>query len=91
MSLSSLEVTRIAHLARIGIKDPHALAQDLSGIFSWIDQLKDAKVDHIQLHDDYHSPQMHERQDHVTAENLSVLDNAPEQEHGFFVVPKIIE
>lgn len=93
MSLTHEETIRVAHLARIRIdlEKVEALTQDLNGIFSWIDQLQEADVSGIFLHDDVVVPQMHERQDVVTAVHLPVLDNAPQAEHGFFVVPKVVE
>ncbi len=91
MTLSKEDVVRLSMLSRIKIDNPETLANELSGIFSWINQLNRAQIDDIVLHENYSRPQMHERKDRVQSKKVSVLENAPQSQHGFFVVPKIID
>ena len=95
MSVDLPTVRKIASLARIAVTDreAEALVPELNNILGWVDQL--AAVDtegvaplaavipnHLRLRDDV-----------VTDGGVrdAVLANAPQAEHGFFAVPKVIE
>jgi aspartyl-tRNA(Asn)/glutamyl-tRNA(Gln) amidotransferase subunit C len=95
MSLSLDDVRRIAHLARIEINDAQAQATlvQLNDIFAMIEQMQKVPTDDV-------APMSHPlggdqrlRDDVVTErdEREANLRNAPEQQDGLFLVPKVIE
>jgi aspartyl-tRNA(Asn)/glutamyl-tRNA(Gln) amidotransferase subunit C len=99
MKLTPDELKRIAHLARITVSDAEvsALQSQLSGVFTLIDQL--LKVDTTGI-----APLAHPlavigemaqrlREDAVTEQDNRVanMQNAPAQENGLFLVPKVLE
>jgi aspartyl-tRNA(Asn)/glutamyl-tRNA(Gln) amidotransferase subunit C len=95
MSLSLDEVRRIAHLARIEINDAQAAAtlSQLNDIFKMIEQMQ--RVDTADV-----EPMAHPlggaqrlREDRVTERiaREQNMKNAPAQEEGLFLVPRVIE
>lgn len=95
MSLTLADVHRIAHLARIEITEDQAraTADQLNDIFAMIERI--AKVDTTGV-----APMSHPldgvqrlREDAVAPlpERSELLRNAPEQDQGLFLVPKVIE
>ena len=95
MSLSTSDVKRIAHLARIEVSDAEAEAtlQKLSGILGLIEQMQ--AVDTTGITPMSHSQDVTQRlrEDVVTATNQRELFQAiaPAVEHGLYLVPKVIE
>jgi aspartyl-tRNA(Asn)/glutamyl-tRNA(Gln) amidotransferase subunit C len=95
MSLDKATVARIASLARIEI-DPEkraALASELSNILGWIEQLDEVDTDGVPPMTSVGDMQLALRADEVTDGGKvdDVLKNAPEQQDGHFVVPKVVE
>ena len=95
MSLTLADVHRIAHLARIEITDEQATAAaaQLNDIFAMIERI--ARVDTSGV-----APMTHPldgvqrlRQDAVESppDRDELLRNAPAQEDGLFLVPRVIE
>lgn len=88
------EVLKAAKLASIGIADNEIkkLTQDLDSILHWMEC-----IDNIDIPNELDTPSVEnlklERQDTQTAPDISIklMSNAPESEHNFFVVPKVIE
>lgn len=95
MSIDKDTVTKVARLARIAIDDSQkeALAGELTGIMSWIDQLSEVDVEGVEPMTTPVSMTLHQRQDEITDGNrqADVLKNAPRSEDGFYVVPKAVE
>jgi aspartyl-tRNA(Asn)/glutamyl-tRNA(Gln) amidotransferase subunit C len=95
MSLSSSDVKRIAHLARIEVSDVdvEASLQKLSGILGLIEQMQ--AVDTTGITPMSHSQDVTQRlrEDVVTETNQRELFQsvAPAVEHGLYLVPKVIE
>jgi aspartyl-tRNA(Asn)/glutamyl-tRNA(Gln) amidotransferase subunit C len=95
MSLSSSDVKRIAHLARIEVSDAdvEASLQKLSGILGLIEQMQ--AVDTTGITPMSHSQDVTQRlrEDVVTETNQRELFQsvAPAVEHGLYLVPKVIE
>jgi aspartyl-tRNA(Asn)/glutamyl-tRNA(Gln) amidotransferase subunit C len=95
MSLSTSDVKRIAHLARIEVSDAEAEAtlQKLSGILGLIEQMQ--AVDTTGITPMSHSQDVTQRlrEDVVTAVDQRALFQsiAPAVEHGLYLVPKVIE
>ncbi|MDN4633282.1 Asp-tRNA(Asn)/Glu-tRNA(Gln) amidotransferase subunit GatC [Sphingomonas sp. PsM26] len=100
MSVTIATVTKIASLARIAITEEEAarMAPELDNIMGWIEQLSEVDTtgvapmtavipNHLRLRDDVVNA------DPLTGGGIrdAVLSNAPQAEHGFFTVPKVIE
>lgn len=95
MSIDKATVEKIAHLARIEIA-PEALepmAQELNNILAWIEQLGEVNTDGVPPMTSVVEAELPWRKDEVTDGNRvdDILANAPRSDHGFFVVPKVIE
>ncbi|MBP6030262.1 MAG: Asp-tRNA(Asn)/Glu-tRNA(Gln) amidotransferase subunit GatC [Sphingobium sp.] len=100
MSINSSTVKKVASLARIAVSDDEAerLVPELNNILGWVEQLGQVDVsgvepmtavipNHLRLRDDVVNA------DPLTGGNVrdKILANAPQAEHGFFAVPKVIE
>ena len=95
MSLTTEQVKRIAHLARIEISDSEALTTQghLNGIFELIEQMQ--AVDTTGVEPMAHAQDVSQR---LRADAVSETDRrtayqavAPEAEAGLYLVPKVIE
>jgi aspartyl-tRNA(Asn)/glutamyl-tRNA(Gln) amidotransferase subunit C len=95
MSVSTQQVRHIARLARIAMSDEEIdrLAPELNNILDWIEQLGEVDTDGVEPLTAVIDQQLRLRDDVVTDGNIreDVLANAPEAQHGFFAVPKVIE
>ncbi|WP_026326003.1 Asp-tRNA(Asn)/Glu-tRNA(Gln) amidotransferase subunit GatC [Sphingomonas sp. Mn802worker] len=95
MSVDTATVKRVAKLARIAIRDEEAerLAPELGNILGWIEQLGEVNTSSVQPMTAVIPNHLRLRDDVVTDGGIraKVLANAPEGEHGFFTVPKVIE
>lgn len=95
MSLSTTDVKRIAHLARIAVSEDEAeqTLQKLSGILGLIEQMQ--AVDTTGIAPMSHSQDVTQRlrTDVVTESNQRELlqSIAPAVENGLYLVPKVIE
>ena len=95
MSVSSQQVRHIAKLARIGMSDAasEALVTELNNILGWVEQLGEVNTDGVEPLTAVIDQKLRLRDDVVTDGDIrdEVLANAPEAQHGFFAVPKVIE
>jgi aspartyl-tRNA(Asn)/glutamyl-tRNA(Gln) amidotransferase subunit C len=95
LSVSIEQVRHIARLARIGMTDAEieALAPELNNILGWIEQLGQVNTDGVEPLTAVIDQKLRLRDDAVTAgdERDAILANAPDAQHGFFAVPKVIE
>jgi aspartyl-tRNA(Asn)/glutamyl-tRNA(Gln) amidotransferase subunit C len=95
MSVDTATVKKVASLARIAITEEEAerLAPELAGILGWIEQLGEVDTSSVEPMTAVIPNKLRLRDDVVTEPNQrdSVLANAPQAEHGFFAVPKVIE
>jgi aspartyl-tRNA(Asn)/glutamyl-tRNA(Gln) amidotransferase subunit C len=95
MSLDEATVAKIARLARIEVdpKKRTALAAELSNIMGWIEQLNEVDTDGVPPMTSVGEIKLTMRNDDVTDGGKvdDVLKNAPEQQDGHFVVPKVVE
>ena len=94
MRITKEEVEKVAKLARLEITETEkaAFSEQLSSILSYVEQLKDVATDGIEptatvleqtnvFRDDTVRPSLSRDQ---------ALANAPDQQDGFFVVPRIL-
>jgi aspartyl-tRNA(Asn)/glutamyl-tRNA(Gln) amidotransferase subunit C len=95
MSVDQATVRHIAKLARIAVSDAEvaALEPELNNILGWIEQLREVDVTGVQPMTAVIPNTLRLRPDAVTDGGYrdAVLANAPNAEHGFFAVPKVIE
>jgi len=95
MSVEPATVKRVAGLARIAITDAEAekLAPELGNILGWIEQLGEVDTRGVEPMTAVIPNHLRLRADVVTDGDVRdrVLANAPQGEHGFFTVPKVIE
>ncbi len=95
MSVDAATVKRIAHLARIAVADDELehLRGELNTILAWVEQLGEVDVQGVEPMTSVTPMRMKMREDVVTDGEKAeeVLQNAPAADHGFFVVPKVVE
>ncbi len=95
MSVSSDQVRHIAKLARIAMSDEEIerLMPELNAIIGWVEQLGEVNTDGIEPLTAVIDQKLRLRDDKVTDGDRrdEILANAPDAEHGFFAVPKVIE
>jgi aspartyl-tRNA(Asn)/glutamyl-tRNA(Gln) amidotransferase subunit C len=95
MSVTNEQVRHIAKLARIAMSEDEIerLAPELNNILRWVEQLGEVNTDGIEPLATVIDQKLRLRDDIVDDGNVrdDVLANAPEAQHGFFAVPKVIE
>ena len=95
MSIDLQTVKKIASLSRISVTDTEAEAMvpELNNILGWVEQLGEVDVSGVEPMTAVIPNHQRLRDDVVTDGNVreKVLANAPQAEHGFFAVPKVIE
>jgi aspartyl-tRNA(Asn)/glutamyl-tRNA(Gln) amidotransferase subunit C len=95
MSIDLQTVKKIASLSRISVSEAEAEAMvpELNNILGWVEQLGEVDVTGVEPMTAVIPNHLRLRDDAVTDGNVrdKVLANAPQAEHGFFAVPKVIE
>ena len=95
MSIDTDTARRVAHLARIAVKeeDLPALAGELSAVLAFMEQLNEVDVDGVEPMTSVTPMRLKRRADVVTDGNMQdkILSNAPDAREGFFAVPKVVE
>ena len=95
MSIDLQTVKTIASLSRISVTEAEAEAMvpELNNILGWVEQLGEVDVTGVEPMTAVIPNTLRLREDAVTDGNVrdKVLANAPQAEHGFFAVPKVIE
>ncbi len=95
MSIDLQTVKKIASLSRISVTDAEAEAMvpELNNILGWVEQLGEVDVTGVEPMTAVIPNKQRLREDAVTDGDVrdKVLANAPQAEHGFFAVPKVIE
>ena len=95
MSVNVEQVRHIAKLARIAMSDAEteAMVPELNNILGWVEQLAEVNTDGVEPLTAVIDNRLRLREDAVTDGDVrdEVLANAPEAQHGFFAVPKVIE
>ena len=95
MEFDKKSLLKLGKLARISISDDKLknLSKDLNSILEFVDQLKEIKTDQVDPTSNSLNQKLEVRDDKVDTKNSAedILENAPEKEMDFFVVPKVIE
>ena len=95
MSVNSEQVRHIAKLARIATSDAQidALVPELNQILGWVEQLSAVDTEGVEPLTAVIDQKLRLRADVIDDGNVrdKILANAPDAQHGFFAVPKVIE
>ncbi len=95
MSIDIDTARKVASLARIRVEeaDLPALAGELSGILTFMEQLNEVDVTGIDPMVSVTPMRLKRRADVVTDGDMQrqILSNAPDAREGFFAVPKVVE
>ncbi len=95
MAVDLSAVRRIAHLARIGVRDDELahLQGEINAILKFVEALEEVDVEGVEPMTSVTPMRLPMRDDVVTDGEIAakVLANAPLTEDGYFLVPKVIE
>ena len=95
MSVDNATVAKFASMARISMSDAEvaAMVPELNNILGWVEQLGEVDVAGVEPMTAVIPNLTRLRDDVVTDGDIreAVLLNAPDAQHGFFAVPKVIE
>jgi aspartyl-tRNA(Asn)/glutamyl-tRNA(Gln) amidotransferase subunit C len=95
MSVDKDTMRRIARLARLAVPEARleSMAGELNGIFQWVEMLNEVNVEGVPPMTSVVAQKLKWRKDEVTDGGVAeaLLQNAPEREDTFFVVPKVVE
>jgi aspartyl-tRNA(Asn)/glutamyl-tRNA(Gln) amidotransferase subunit C len=95
MSVDAATVRRIAHLARIAVKEsevPH-LQGELNAMLAFVEQLGEVNIEGVEPMTSVIPMEMKKRADVVNDGEIpdDIVRNAPETQDHFFLVPKVVE
>jgi aspartyl-tRNA(Asn)/glutamyl-tRNA(Gln) amidotransferase subunit C len=95
MSVDAATVRRIAHLARIAVREqevPH-LEGELNAMLAFVEQLSKVDVEGVEPMTSVIPMEMKKRPDVVNDGEIAddIVKNAPETQGHFFLVPKVVE
>ena len=95
MSIDLKTIKHISKLSRISTDDKKAkkLAVDLNTIFEFIEKLNELNTDNIEPLTSIAETSLKFRSDEVKSKNIrkQILQNSPEDNEDFFVVPKVVD
>lgn len=95
MSVSPEQARHIGKLARIAMSDAELerLVPELNAIIGWVEQLAEVDTEGVEPLATVIDQKLRLRDDAVNDGDCrdDVLANAPDAQHGFFAVPKVIE
>jgi aspartyl-tRNA(Asn)/glutamyl-tRNA(Gln) amidotransferase subunit C len=95
MAVDATTVRRIAHLARIAVRDEEVehLRGEINAILAFVEQLSEVNVDGVEPMTSVTPMTLKQREDVVTDGNIAddIVKNAPATADHFFMVPKVVE
>ncbi|MES2256121.1 MAG: Asp-tRNA(Asn)/Glu-tRNA(Gln) amidotransferase subunit GatC [Pseudomonadota bacterium] len=95
MSVDKDTVRRIARLARLAVPEARLepMVGELNGIFQWVEMLNEVNIEGVPAMTSVVAQKLKWREDAVTDGGVAdaLMQNAPEREDTFFVVPKVVE
>jgi aspartyl-tRNA(Asn)/glutamyl-tRNA(Gln) amidotransferase subunit C len=95
MSVDAITVRRIAHLARIAVKDDEVehLKGEINDMLAFVEQLSEVDVSGVEPMTSVTPMAMKKRPDVVTDGEIAddIVRNAPAVQDHFFLVPKVVE
>jgi len=95
MAVDNDTVRRVAFLARLKV-EPEKLEetkQEFNKILAWVEELSEVNTDNVDPLVSVNNESLVLREDEISTGHISeeILSNAPAQEFGYFVVPKVVE
>ena len=95
MSIDKDKIKHVSKLARILVEEKkiEGLTKDLTSIFKFIEQLKELNTDYIEPLSSISNQPLRSRKDVINEGKIreKILENSPQKNEEFFVVPKVIE
>ena len=96
MSIDNSTVRKVAQLARIDIQEKaeeEKLIKELNNILGWIGELKQIDTKNVEPMLSVFNESMPQREDSPSKDFSvdEILENAPEKNSNFFIVPKVVE
>ena len=95
MSIDKDKIKKISKLARISVDDKKIddLTKDLSSIFKFIEQLNELNTEQEKPLSSILNEPLRVRKDEIKDGKIreKILENSPQKNEEFFVVPKVIE
>ena len=95
MSVNEAQVRHVAKLARLALSDAEIdkMVPELNNILDWVEQLAEVDTDGVEPLTALIDIPTRLRADVVNDGGCrdAILANAPDAQHGFFAVPKVIE
>ena len=95
MSINKDKIKKISKLARISVDDKKIddLTKDLSSIFKFIEQLNELNTEQVKPLSSILNEPLRVRKDEIKDGKIreKILENSPQKNEEFFVVPKVIE
>ncbi|HEU4957350.1 MAG TPA: Asp-tRNA(Asn)/Glu-tRNA(Gln) amidotransferase subunit GatC [Sphingomicrobium sp.] len=95
MSVNADQVRHVARLARLALGDDEIdrMVPELNNILGWVEQLGEVDTDGVEPLTAVIENRLRLRDDVVSDGDCrdDILKNAPDAQHGFFAVPKVIE
>jgi aspartyl-tRNA(Asn)/glutamyl-tRNA(Gln) amidotransferase subunit C len=95
MTIDLKTIKHISKLSRISVDDKKAdkLAGDLNSIFDFIEKLNELNTDKVEPLTSVAETILRLRADEVKSKNIrdKILENSPDENKDFFVVPKVVE
>jgi aspartyl-tRNA(Asn)/glutamyl-tRNA(Gln) amidotransferase subunit C len=95
MSVNADQVRHVARLARLALGDDEIdrMVPELNNILGWVEQLGEVDTDGVEPLTAVIENKLRLRDDVVNDGDCrdDILKNAPDAQHGFFAVPKVIE
>ena len=95
MSIDKENIIHTAKLARISLDENkvESLSKDLSNIFNFIEKLSKINTDQVNPLTSILDQSLSTREDEVTDGGIrdKILENSPNKNEEFFIVPKVID
>ena len=95
MALNQETIKNLSTLARLRLPQEREekILSDLQSILDWVEQLKEVNIDGVEPLVSVTQGNTPMRQDEVTDGKLQkeLMQNAPEEIQGFYVVPKVVK
>lgn len=95
MAVSREDVAKVALLARLTIPDESLseVTERFGRVLDLVDELNSINTDSTEPMSNPHDMRQRLRADAVTADNQrqALMASAPAQEHGYYLVPKVID
>ena len=95
MTIDLKTIKHISKLSRISVNDEKAkkLAGDLNTIFDFIEKLNELNTENVEPLTSVAEITLKLRTDEVISKNIKIkiLENSPDENEDFFVVPRVVE